>query len=101
MKETTKIQLAWRYQKYNVMMRNYKDYQAVQTLIKQGTFYKMIESAIQEILIRPIEHSAFINTFQHLWGYFKNALHHQKKKDILPYSSNSTIKPFHTTHAFN
>lgn len=71
MKETTRIQHTWRYQKYNVMMRNYKDYQTVQTLIKHGASFKTIEATIQEILTKPIEHSAFINTFQHLWGYFK------------------------------
>ncbi|MEJ7541811.1 DUF1722 domain-containing protein [Staphylococcus intermedius] len=94
MKETTKIQLAWRYQKYNVMMRNYKDYQAVQTLIKQGASYKMIESAIQEILIRPIEHSAFINTFQHLWGYFKKIATSSEKEryiTLLKQLDNQTI----------
>ncbi|MDK3981495.1 DUF1722 domain-containing protein [Staphylococcus pseudintermedius] len=92
MKETTKIQHTWRYQKYNVMMRNYKDYQRIQALIKQGASFKVVDATIQEILIKPIEHPAFMNTFQHLWGYFKKSRHPQKKKGIPLYSNNLTCK---------
>ncbi|WP_086429342.1 DUF1722 domain-containing protein [Staphylococcus cornubiensis] len=72
MKEITRIQNYWRYQKYNVMMRSYKDYKEIQMLIKQKMSFKTIKAAIQEILAKPIDNSAFINTFQHLWGYFKH-----------------------------
>lgn len=49
LKEMTKTQNDWRYQKYNVMMRNYKDDKEIQMSINQETSFKTIETAIQEI----------------------------------------------------
>lgn len=79
MKEITRIQHLWRYEKYHVMMHNYKYYTEIKTMIKNRQSYTSIETRIQEILNTPIQPAAFINTFQHLWGYFKNCATHEEK----------------------
>ncbi|ALN75888.1 MULTISPECIES: DUF1722 domain-containing protein [Staphylococcus] len=71
MKEITKIQKLWQYEKYHVMMHNYNNYTEIKTMIKLGHSYDAIKTRIDEILNTPIQRSAFLNTFQHLWGYFK------------------------------
>nr|WP_232796191.1 DUF1722 domain-containing protein [Staphylococcus canis] len=53
------------------MMRHYHDYIYIKNLIKEGIDYHRLLTEIDTILQKPIDHKAFINTFQHLWGYFK------------------------------
>ncbi|WP_268865290.1 DUF1722 domain-containing protein, partial [Staphylococcus pseudintermedius] len=31
----------------------------------------MVDAFIQDILIKSMDHPAFMNTYQHLWCYFK------------------------------
>lgn len=83
MKEITKIQKYWHYQKYNVMMRDYRDYLHIKTIIKHGATYEELIQALDTILQKPIGHKAFINTFQHLWGYFKKEATIEEKEHYL------------------
>lgn len=85
MKEITRIQHLWRYEKYHVMMHDYRYYIEIKELIKQGADYLTIEQRIHDILQTPIRHSAFVNTFQHLWGYFKSVATDEEMKSYLSY----------------
>lgn len=88
MKEITKIQHYWHYQKYNVMMRQYKDYLYIKSLIKNDIRYQELVDEIEHLLNKPIDHSSFINTFQHLWGYFKKEATSTEKAHYIHFLSN-------------
>lgn len=62
----------WATYKYNVMERHYNDYKSLSRDIGGGEFSaKYLSERLAEYLERPVESKAVINTFNHVWGYFK------------------------------
>lgn len=66
----------WAKNKYSIMSRNYRYYKEIVTLyrnIESEKDIKAISEAFTRIQAFPFERHAFINTSEHVWGYFKKS----------------------------
>lgn len=76
-----KIHAEWARYKYLVMSKSYADYSSVRKLFRNGAlpaasdFYALIDRALE----KPASPSNELNTFEHVWGYFKNRASEKEK----------------------
>lgn len=77
-----KLEKVWAAYKYWVMSYSYKEYQSIRKLFKNNQWVDPIDffSIIDHIHSLPFSIPNFINTCEHVWGYFKK-LATPKEKD--------------------
>ncbi|EKU50155.1 DUF1722 domain-containing protein [Staphylococcus massiliensis] len=70
----------WRYHKYVVMMHGYEHYNHIKECMKSHVSYETLEEEIFKIYKQhDINKGALLNTFSHLWGYFKKYATNEEK----------------------
>ncbi|MFC7371518.1 DUF1722 domain-containing protein [Fictibacillus iocasae] len=76
-------QQLWTVQKYNVMAKGYHYYKNVQSMVREAETeedFQNVISYIQELESLSFEKKAVINTFEHIWGYFKKSASKEEKE---------------------
>lgn len=80
MKERAVIERKWAWEKYNVMMHSQKHYNLIREELKQDITLSELEELVSEGLSQTPTAGAVINTFDHMWGYFKKT-HTEEEKE--------------------
>ncbi|MDG0843078.1 YbgA family protein [Staphylococcus equorum] len=79
------IEQLWRQYKYEVLWHNQNSYNNIRETMKQSPSYEDIALLISDALtIKPTKGS-IINTYDHMWGYFKkmcSSSENEFQKDI-------------------
>ncbi|WP_239257213.1 YbgA family protein [Listeria ilorinensis] len=74
MKERTRIEREWAREKYLVMVHSVLHYQKIRQLFSQPIDEKFLitfHQYVKEAKSIPPTTGSLINTYQHVWGYFK------------------------------
>ncbi|KXA41382.1 YbgA family protein [Staphylococcus simulans] len=61
----------WREYKYEVMWHSQAHYNQIRSVMKDNVEGEVLQRLIDEALALPPSKGAVINTFDHMWGYFK------------------------------
>lgn len=69
----------WAKYKYVVMAYNYEAYKTCRKIIKDDGDILSLYKYIDETLKNPLDEGNYINTLQHVWGYFKDISKTQEK----------------------
>ncbi|ERK29720.1 UV DNA damage repair endonuclease UvsE [Clostridium intestinale] len=69
----------WAKYKYVVMAYNYEAYKTCRKIIKDDGDILSLYKYIDETLKNPLDEGNYINTLQHIWGYFKDISKTQEK----------------------
>lgn len=69
----------WAKYKYVVMAYNYEAYKTCSKIIKDDGDILSLYKYIDETLKNPLDEGNYINTLQHVWGYFKDISKTQEK----------------------
>ncbi len=78
MAQRYQIEQLWRQYKYEVLWHNQNSYNNIRETMKQSPSYEDIALLISDALtIKPTKGS-IINTYEHMWGYFKKCVVRQK-----------------------
>ncbi|WP_341667296.1 YbgA family protein [Virgibacillus halodenitrificans] len=65
------IEKLWAQEKYRVMFHSQRYYNLIREMLKKDSSLEEIERLIDEAIhVQPTKGSV-INTYQHMWGYFK------------------------------
>jgi uncharacterized protein YbgA (DUF1722 family) len=83
MKERAVIEKEWAKEKYNVMMHSQKHYDLIREKLKRDISLSELKELISEGLSNTPEAGAVINTFDHMWGYFKKVCTTGEKEKYL------------------
>lgn len=78
--KTSRICEVWAKYKYLVMEKNYSYYKRCSACVKEGCTMTELYSMIDEFLQEEGSEDAYINTLQHVWGYFKKSATEAEKK---------------------
>ncbi|TDL98360.1 DUF1722 domain-containing protein [Macrococcus brunensis] len=79
------VEKRWREEKYKVMYHSQQHYNDIRGLMKeQLTDIDILNTQISEAYALEPTHGSMLNTFQHLWGYFKNKATPEEKELFLP-----------------
>ncbi|NGP44740.1 YbgA family protein [Bacillaceae bacterium SIJ1] len=73
----------WAQNKYNSMAKGYSSYEAVKRAFSEASDisdYHRIFLRIQNLHYAPYSVKALVNTFEHIWGYFKNEASSEEKE---------------------
>ncbi|MBY6037329.1 YbgA family protein [Fictibacillus nanhaiensis] len=81
-KETERL---WASEKYTVMAKGYNFYKDIQGKMRDAETvkeYEAIEELISVYREEPFDTKAIINTFEHVWGYFKKSADEKEKEQF-------------------
>lgn len=65
------IEKKWASEKYNVMWHSQKYYNRIREEMNKGASMDLLESMIFEAKKEKPTKGSIVNTFDHMWGYFK------------------------------
>ncbi|GGB08780.1 DUF1722 domain-containing protein [Macrococcus hajekii] len=78
------VEKRWREEKYKVMYYSQQHYNSIRQLMKnQLADIDRLNREIAEAYSIEPTHGSMVNTFQHIWGYFKKKATEEEKKHIL------------------
>jgi len=79
------VEQRWREEKYKVMYHSQLHYNEIRRLMKeQLTDIDILNAQINEAYALEPTRGSMLNTFQHLWGYFKKRATVEEKERFLP-----------------
>ncbi|BAE17235.1 YbgA family protein [Staphylococcus saprophyticus] len=70
-KHRHEMELLWKAYKYEVMWHSQQSYNEIREMLKGQCEYRDVEEAIDHALSIQPSKGSVINTFSHIWGYFK------------------------------
>ena len=89
MNQRFEMEKLWRHEKYLVMYHSQNHYNQIREILKTDCDLKDIKRLIEEAKRTKPTKGSIINTYQHMWGYFKKyatdeekALYQQKQQDF-------------------
>ncbi|GGI43353.1 DUF1722 domain-containing protein [Mammaliicoccus stepanovicii] len=82
MKNRFAIEMLWKEYKYEVMWHNQNSYNLIREMMKEEVEYNEIRDAILDALMIQPSKGSVINTFCHLWGYFKKICTESEKEQF-------------------
>lgn len=85
MKSRSEIEKLWRYEKYNVMMHSQKAYLDIRESLKGNLSYEALEFKIKTAKKTEPTKGSIMNTFDHMWGYFKKIATNEEKAQYIKY----------------
>lgn len=88
MKGNKQAELLWAKHKYEVMWHSQNHYLAIRERLKQEVDINDIQSLIDEALVIKPTKGSIVNTFDHLWGYFKKICEIDEKKQYIALKEN-------------
>ena len=83
MKRRVLMENLWAKEKYRVMMHSQGHYNLIRKELKQDIEMERLETLIGQALEKTPEPGAVINTFQHMWGYFKKVCSEKEKREYM------------------
>lgn len=84
MKERGKIEKLWREEKYRVLLHDQNAYNIIRALLKESPSLEEVQFQINEAINHSPTTGSIINTYEHMWGYFKNiATENEKHKALM------------------
>lgn len=83
MKSRSEIEKLWRYEKYNVMMHSQKAYLDIRESLKGNLSYEALEFKIKTAKKTEPTKGSIMNTFDHMWGYFKKIATNEEKAQYI------------------
>ena len=79
------VEKRWREEKYKVMYHSQLHYNEIRRLMKdQLTDIDILNDQIREAYTLEPTRGSMLNTYQHLWGYFKKKATAEEKEAFLP-----------------
>lgn len=88
MKGNKQAELLWAKYKYEVMWHSQKHYLAIRERLKQEVDINDIQTLIDEALVIQPTKGSILNTFDHMWGYFKKVCEIDEKQQYLALKEN-------------
>jgi len=65
------IEKKWAQEKYKVMMHSQKHYERIRKALKENLSIEELNTLIDEAFEIPPSKGSIMNTYNHMWGYFK------------------------------
>lgn len=87
MSKRAEIEKLWRHEKYNVMMHSQKSYLDIREALKGEITYDGLQSKIDHAKDIVPTTGSIINTYDHMWGYFKKMATEEERIQYLKYKS--------------
>ena len=87
MRKRSDIEKLWRNEKYNVMMHSQKSYLNIRESLKRDITYDDLQSKIDDAKDIVPTKGSIINTYDHMWGYFKKIATEEERNQYLKYKS--------------
>lgn len=87
MRKRSDIEKLWRNEKYNVMMHSQKSYLNIRESLKRDITYDDLQSKIDGAKDIVPTKGSIINTYDHMWGYFKKIATDEERNQYLKYKS--------------
>ncbi|MBN4908442.1 YbgA family protein [Staphylococcus sp. EG-SA-13] len=87
MSKRADIEKLWRHEKYNVMMHSQKSYLDIREALKGDITYDDLQSKIDDAKAIVPTKGSIINTYDHMWGYFKKIATEEERNQYLQYKS--------------
>lgn len=87
MRKRSDIEKLWRNEKYNVMMHSQKSYLNIRESLKRDITYDDLQSKIDDAKDIVPTKGSIINTYDHMWGYFKKIATEEELNQYLKYKS--------------
>lgn len=87
MRKRSDIEKLWRNEKYNVMMHSQKSYLNIRESLKRDITYDDLQSKIDDAKDIVPTKGSIINTYNHMWGYFKKIATEEERNQYLKYKS--------------
>ncbi|MGG6841639.1 UNVERIFIED_CONTAM: YbgA family protein [Mammaliicoccus sciuri] len=87
MSKRAEIEKLWRHEKYNVMMHSQKSYLDIREALKGDITYDDLQSMIDDAKAIVPTTGSIINTYDHMWGYFKKIASEEELNQYLKYKS--------------
>lgn len=87
MRKRSDIEKLWRNEKYNVMMHSQKSYLNIRESLKRDITYDDLQSKIDDAKDIVPTKGSIINTYDHMWGYFKKIATEEERNQYLMYKS--------------
>lgn len=87
MSKRADMEKLWRYEKYNVMMHSQKSYLNIRESLKRDITYDDLQSKIDDAKDIVPTKGSIINTYDHMWGYFKKIATEEERNQYLKYKS--------------
>lgn len=87
MRKRSDIEKLWRNEKYNVMMHSQKSYLNIRESLKRDITYDDLQSKIDDAKDIVPTKGSIINTYDHMWGYFKKIATEEECNQYLKYKS--------------
>src|SRR5690625_8031404 len=71
MNSRNEIEKKWEQKKYKVMMHSQKHYERIRKALKENLSIEELNTLIDEAFEIPPSKGSIMNTYNHMWGYFK------------------------------
>ncbi|GAB3065106.1 YbgA family protein [Salinicoccus sesuvii] len=75
------IEKLWAKEKYKVMYHSQSHYNHLRNVLKSEPTYETVRTLIESAQSVPPTQGSRINTFDHVWGYFKNICDTAEKEE--------------------